>query len=56
MKYLVKLVLVYLNACAKRDCQMLWLLFAYERSLGTLGTTPVNAVEEIQLRVDIIGF
>ena len=26
LKYLVKLVLVYLNGCAKRDCQMLWLL------------------------------
>ena len=26
LKYLVKLVLVYLNVCAKRDCQMLWLL------------------------------
>ena len=28
LKYLVKLVLVYLNACAKRDCQMLWFLWA----------------------------
>ena len=44
LKYLVKLVLVYLNACAKRDCQMLWFLWAYERTLGTLGTPPVNVV------------
>ena len=25
-------------------------------TLGKLGTPPVNVVEEIQLRVDIIGF
>ena len=56
LKYPVKHILVYLNSCAERDCQMLWLLWAYERSLGTLSTPPVNVVEEILLRVDIIGF
>ena len=44
LKYPVKHVLVYLNSCAERDCQMLWLLWAYERTLGTLGTPPVNVV------------